>query len=185
LGRSGSADSLLQIAQSAKKTVHIIPNYDEHGMRISSTWVRQALVQGDFNQAAHLLGRPYSVVGKVKYGAGIGRQLGIPTANLHVHYPCPPIGGVFVVQIIEQNGRMSEGVANWGKRQTVCGEKMVLEVHGFQLEGSLYGQKLEVRFLKKLRNEQKFSSLALLVEQIHRDIVQARAYFVQVNAISS
>lgn len=182
-GRSGSAASLSQVTQAAGKAVQVISNYEEQGARISSTWVRQALSQGDFIQAAYLLGRPYSVTGTVKYGAGIGRQLGVPTANLHVHYRRPPIGGVFVVEIIEPDGQVSEGLANWGKRQTVCGEKLVLEVHGLQLEGSLYGQELEVRFLKKLRDERKFSSLNLLLEQIHRDIAQARDYFVRMRVV--
>jgi riboflavin kinase/FMN adenylyltransferase len=174
--RSGDTNLLMNMVQQAGKAIQIFPNYHENQDRISSTMIRHALAQGQLTRAAQLLGRTYGVIGKVKHGDKIGRQIGVPTANLHLRYPNPPMRGVFVVEVVEESGRITQGVANWGKRPTLDGERTLLEVHGFQLEGSLYGSWLEVRFLKKLRDEQKFPSFEALVKQIHQDVADAKGY---------
>lgn len=196
--RTGDAKMLSDAAKKVGKTVEVISNFDLQGMRVSSTLIRKSLLEGQFNEAAKYLGRPYSVIARVAYGKGLGRTIGVPTLNLHVRNNYPPLTGVFAVHIIERNdnipnklqnhalceGRgssaksiISEGVANWGLRPTVCGQKLVLEVHGFQLTGNLYGKWVEIIFLQKIRDEKKFASFDSLVQQIKTDIDAAKTYF--------
>lgn len=178
LNRTGNANLLHQEAKKTKKTVEIVTNFSLNAMRISSTVIRQALLDGKFKEAAKYLGKPYSVIARVAYGQGLGRNIGVPTLNLHVRNNYPPLTGVFAVHIVEINGNISSaGIANWGFRPTVCGQKLILEVHGFQLTGNLYGRWVEIIFLKKIRDEKKFSSFSSLVQQIKADIYTAKKYF--------
>ena len=143
------------------------------GERVSSSAVRAALASGEFERAERLLGRPYSISGKVVHGAHLGRDLGFPTANIPLPHR-PPLAGIYVVQV-EGHGR---GVASLGHRPTVNPvPQPLLEVHLLDRNPSLYGQRLRVRFLRKLRDEAKFNDLDALRQAIARDAAQAREYF--------
>lgn len=147
------------------------------GERISSTLVRQCLMSGDCARAQRLLGRPYSISGTVIEGRKLGRTIGVPTANLELLTPRLPMTGVFAVKV-SLPGNEFEGVANLGFKPTVDSTpKPSLEVHVFDFKGDLYGDRLRVHFLRKLRDERKFAGLPELQEQIGKDIAQARACF--------
>jgi riboflavin kinase / FMN adenylyltransferase len=147
----------------------------ESGERVSSTLIRQYLQQGDCARAAALLGRPYSISGTVVQGRQLGRQIGVPTANMELQSPILPLGGVFAVKVSLPSGQVLAGVANVGYKPTVDETRIPsLEVHLFDFSGDLYGSVLQVEFLSKLRDEQKFAGLPQLLEQIHRDIALAR-----------
>ena len=144
--------------------------------RISSTRIRSVLAAGAFDAAATLLGRPYAMLGRVVYGRQLGRELGVPTANLRLQRYRSPLNGVFAVTAITEDGASYGGVANVGVRPTVDGVEPLLEVHLFQFQGDLYGQRLSVTFRHKLRDEQKFDGLPALKAQLERDLSEARAY---------
>jgi riboflavin kinase/FMN adenylyltransferase len=144
--------------------------------RISSTRIRQLLADGDLTNAAKLLGRPYTITGRVLHGAKRGRQLGFPTANIGLKRNVAPLSGVFAV-IGRPAGRPHMGVANIGTRPTVDGTRTLLEVHLFDFNQEIYGQPIEVEFCHKLRPEQRFASLDELKAQIAQDVVDAKRFF--------
>ena len=163
---------------------------DLGGDRVSSTRIREALAVADFDLAEKLLGRPFSMSGKVVYGDQRGRLLGAPTANLSLHRLRSPLSGVYAVEVsgtaasaaASTEARTSQdlwhGVANVGTRPTVGEEfRANLEVHLLDFQGQLYGRRLTVVFRRKLRDEQKFESLDALQKQIHEDIARCRAIF--------
>ena len=143
------------------------------GLRISSTRIREALLQSKFELAAQLLGRPYTFSGKVVYGKQLGRTIGVPTANLWIPKQRLPIAGVYAVKC-SLAGESFNGIANMGIRPTVDGSKPVLEIHIFDFSESIYGQRLTVEFKNKLRDEKKFDNIDLLKEQILQDISHAK-----------
>ena len=144
------------------------------GARVSSSAVRAALAAGDIASAERLLGHAYTISGRVAHGAKLGRSLGFPTANIVLRRP-PPLAGIFVVEV----DGLGPGVASIGRRPTVNPVPLpLLEVHLFDWERDLYSEHLRVRFLKKLRDEQKYDGLDALREAIARDARQAREYFV-------
>lgn len=147
------------------------------GERASSTAVRAALAEGRFEHARHLLGNPFSFTGKVAHGDARGRQLGFPTANLRLHRTVLPLHGVYAVRVSGAGELPLQGVANIGARPTVGGTEPRLEVHLFDFSGDLYGRRLRVEPLCKLRGEQKFASLEALKNQIAEDARQAREWF--------
>lgn len=143
--------------------------------RVSSTRIREALEAAKFDEVTELLGKPYTISGKVVKGQQLGRELGAPTANVHLHRYRSPLSGVFVVAATLSNGEVLPGVANVGVRPTVCGDtKPILEVHLFDRNDDLYGQNITVEFKQKIREEQRFDSFDLLREQIQKDIQQAK-----------
>lgn len=147
-------------------------------LRISSTAVRTALADGDLALAARLLGRPYSISGRVAHGDKLGRDIGYPTANIAIKHNCPPLTGIYVVQVRGLADTPLPGVASLGVRPTVKqAAKPVLEVHLFDFDRNIYGEHLCVDFLHKLRDEQKYDDLPTLVAQIDRDAAQAKQYF--------
>ena len=128
---------------------------------------------GDLTQASTLLGRPYSISGKVVHGAKRGRQLGFPTANVHMRHERPALTGVYAVKLDGLNA-----VANLGVRPTIAGiPKLSLEVHVLDFNGDLYGKHVHVEFLNKIRDEMKFDGLDALKAQIAADIKVAREFF--------
>lgn len=148
---------------------------DTIAMRVSSTRVRTALAAGDLQEAAVLLNRPYSISGKVVHGAKRGRQLGFPTANVHMRHERPALTGVYAVKLDGLNS-----VANLGIRPTIAGvPKLMLEVHVIDFNGNLYEKHVHVEFLHKIRDEMKFDSLDALKAQIARDVESARNFFKQ------
>jgi len=151
--------------------------------RISSTEIRKALEKNELAEAEQMLGRAYSIIGRVFHGDKRGRQLGFPTANVLLKRRVSPVSGVFVVKVNTQNGNYY-GVANIGARPTVSGIRQQLEVHIFDFLKDIYGQTIEVVLLNKLREEMKFDSLTSLTDQISRDSKQARHYVRALNNIS-
>ena len=150
-----------------------MPRVDFNSERVSSTRVRDALFSGNLALAAQLLGRNYSVSGKVVHGAKRGRELGFPTANIHMRHERPALTGVYAVKLDGLNS-----VANLGVRPTIAGvPKLLLEVHSLDFNGDLYGRHVHVEFLHKIREEMKFDSLDALKAQIATDIVVARQFF--------
>ena len=143
------------------------------GLRVSSSAVRASLKGGDLRCAERLLGHSYTISGRVAHGAKLGRALGFPTANIALRH-APPLSGIFVVEVIG----VGRGVASVGKRPTVNPVPVpLLEVHLFDHDRDLYGRRLCVRFLEKLRDEEKYEGLEALKQAIARDARQAREYF--------
>lgn len=147
--------------------------------RVSSTRVREALAGGDFELAEKLLGHEYFIMGRVVYGRQLGRQLGVPTANLKLQRYRAALVGVYCVTVEGLDNRLIQGVANIGVRPTVDGKEPLLEVHLFDFEGDIYGKLITVTFKKKLRDEHAFESIDLLQAQIDKDLVTAREFFKQ------
>ncbi len=148
------------------------------GKRVSSTLIRDALTAGGMAEAAALLGRPYSVIGRVCQGARLGRQLGFPTANVALLRKKTPLQGVFAVTMTGIYDRPLPGVANVGVRPTVEGRPAVqLETHLFDFTGDIYGRLVEVHFHHKLRDERRFADVQALRGQIEKDAGQVREFF--------
>jgi len=141
--------------------------------RVSSTAIRQALEQDNLSDVENMLGRPYSIIGKVFHGDKRGRQLGFPTANVLLKRRKSPLNGVFAVKVKTVNGTFN-GVANIGTRPTINGVRQQLEVHIFNFDDDLYAQCIEVIIKKKLRQVMKFDDLTALTAQIKLDSEQAK-----------
>jgi riboflavin kinase/FMN adenylyltransferase len=144
------------------------------GERVSSTRIRGALQDGDFATATRLLGRPYRIGGHVVRGRQLGRTLGFPTANLRFGGKVPPLSGIFATRVHGVGALPMPAVSSFGTRPTVDGVEPLLEAHLFDFDGDLYGRRIEVEFVAKLRDEEKFDDLAALVAQMQRDAAQAR-----------
>jgi riboflavin kinase/FMN adenylyltransferase len=163
----------LSTLQNRGFVVEAMPDVQFDGKRVSSSAVRAALAAGDLAGAERLLGHPYTISGRVAHGAKLGRGLGFPTANIVLRRP-PPVAGIFVVEVDDYG----HGVASVGRRPTVNPVPIpLLEVHLFDHDADLYGEHLRVRFLKKLRDEQKYDGLPALQAAIARDARQAREFF--------
>ncbi|MEE8342417.1 MAG: bifunctional riboflavin kinase/FAD synthetase [Gammaproteobacteria bacterium] len=147
------------------------------GERVSSTRIRRALADGDMAAAEKLLGRPYRMCGRVARGDCRGRTIGFPTANIYLHRHATPVKGVFAVEMFGLDQEPVAGVANVGIRPTVDGTRSLLEVYLFDFDRDIYGQYVHVNFLHKLRDEERYDSLAALQAQIARDVDNAQAYF--------
>lgn len=161
------------------------------GMRVSSTGVRKALAAGDLPLVERLLGRSYSISGRVVRGDQLGKKIGFPTANIQLKHNRPPLSGIFVVQVeVEGNSegergqsRLFQGVASLGVRPTVHeGGRPVLEAYLFDFNEDVYGRHLRVHFLHKLRDEKKYPDLDSLARQIGSDVEDARNYFSLIEA---
>ena len=148
------------------------------GDRVSSTRIRNALEDSEFEMAEELLGRPYSISGKVVYGQQLGRTLGVPTANLRLYSYRIAMSGVYAVEIKGLEYKTHYGVANVGTRPTLGHSiKAILEVYLLDFDQDIYGKTIEVIFRKKIRDEKKFDSLNELKKNIHNDIETGRQYF--------
>ncbi|MEP7329653.1 MAG: bifunctional riboflavin kinase/FAD synthetase [Betaproteobacteria bacterium] len=147
------------------------------GDRASSTAVRQALAAGDLARATALLGRPFTITGRVAHGQKLGRKLGFPTANIELPQR-PPLAGIFAVRIHGLGAAPRTGVASLGVRPTIATvAKPLLEVFVFDFDENIYGRRVTVEFLHKLRDEEKYDDLDSLTRQIRADVAQARSYF--------
>lgn len=176
--RAGDFAHLQAAGEARGFRVEAMDSVLQDGERASSSAVREALAAGDLGRAAALLGRPYSIDGRVVRGRQLGRQLGFATANMRIKHNPLPLSGVFAVQVAGLGGQTYQGVANLGIRPTVGGEPQpLLEVHLFDFDGDIYGAHLSVSFLHKLREEMKFPDFSALVAQIGRDAEAARSYF--------
>jgi riboflavin kinase/FMN adenylyltransferase len=172
--REGAVETLRAAGADHGFTVTEVGQFLVDGERVSSSLVREALNRGDLDRATRLLGRPYRMAGRVRLGKKLGRQLGFPTANLALHRKVVPLWGIFAVRASGAGLVNHPAVASLGTRPTVDGTDPLLEVHLFDWDGSLYGRYLDVDFVERLRDEQKFESLDALVAQMHRDAAAAR-----------
>jgi riboflavin kinase/FMN adenylyltransferase len=178
-GRQGDFHLLQALGKRYDFTVHATPSVLFENKRIGSSRVRNAVEQGDFALAAQLLARPFTLSGRVIQGEQRGRLLGFPTANIALHRCVIPLQGVFVVRIYGLGAMPLTGVANCGNRPTIQGLKNLLEVHLFNFDQNIYGCFIKIEFLKKIRSEKKFTSLAALKEQIAKDVMFAKNYFTE------
>ncbi len=175
--RTGNFSMLCQAGDKYGFNVSDTTSYKMADCRISSTVIRQALEQDDLVAVKQMLGREYSIIGRVFHGDKRGRQLGFPTANVLLKRRVSPLSGVFAV-LVNTNMGQFKGVANIGARPTINGVRQQLEVHIFDFDESLYGQCIEVIVKKKLRSVIKFDSLEALTAQIHQDSEQAKQVLV-------
>lgn len=174
-GRAGDIAFLRQVGGGLGFHADEIPPVELDGERVSSTRIRAALQAGDFASAAQLLGRPYSIGGHVVHGRQLGRELGFPTANLRFGSKTPALSGIYASWVHGVGSEPNASVSSLGTRPTVAGIEPLLEAHLFDFNGDLYGRRIEVEFVAKLRDELKFPDLDSLTEQMHRDAEQARA----------
>ncbi|WP_275575211.1 riboflavin biosynthesis protein RibF [Methylocucumis oryzae] len=159
-------------------TVEDTGSFLTDSLRVSSTLIRDALALGDLTQAKRLLGRSYSVCGRVAHGSKRGRQIGFPTANIKMLRRNTPVSGVFAVTMTGLNDLVLNGIANVGVRPTFDGSNTVLlETHLFDFNQEIYGRYVEVHFQHKIRDEMRFSSIDALSAQIHNDIHIAKLFF--------
>lgn len=147
---------------------------EHRGRRVSSSWVRDALADGDLALTAELLGRPYCMHGRVAHGRRLGRQIGFPTANIALRRLSTPLSGVFAVRLHGIGEGPLAGMANLGTRPTVDGVERLLEVHLFDFSDDIYGREVSVEFVARLREEQRFASLDALKAQLAVDQAAAR-----------
>ena len=174
-GENRKGDSNLLKIWGIKNNV-IVENTEtilHKGERVSSTRIRNELINNNFDLAAELLGRPYTFSGKVVHGQHLGRTIDIPTANIWLPDQRLPIKGVYAVECNLHDEKIY-GIANMGVRPTVGGDKPVLEVHLFDFDRNIYSERLQVKFIKKIRDEKKFDNLDMLKLQIQEDISLAK-----------
>lgn len=173
--RKGDINLLQQYTHNNQFVVESMPTFVWNDLRISSTAVREALFNSDFKLAHCLLGRNYAIEGKVVHGNALARQLGFPTANIHLNRKKPALQGVYFVKVKNCcSNQHYHGIANIGIRPTIEGKKAILEVNLFDFSGDIYGQYLDVIFVHKLRDEKKFDSLTDLKQQIAQDVCTAK-----------
>lgn len=148
------------------------------GLRVSSTAVRDALAAGKLDLARTLLGRPYSISGRVEHGDSLGHKIGFPTANIQLKHNRPPLWGIFAVEVEGLGDKPLQGAASLGVRPTVKSNgRPTLEVHLFDFDRQIYNRHVRVDFLHKLRDEMKFPDLETLTAQIATDVQNAKHYF--------
>jgi riboflavin kinase/FMN adenylyltransferase len=172
-GYHGEATSDWFVAEGARFGIvtEVAPPVMDNGLRIGSGVIRKALAASDLAGAARMLGRPYTMRGRVVAGDRLGRKFGFPTANIRLARRQAPIDGIFAVRV----QGVGDGVASIGTRPTVGGVTPLLEVHVFDFAGDLYGRELEVEFVERLRDTLHFDNVDVMIEQMHRDAADARA----------
>ena len=176
-GHDRVGDLALLREKAATYSVEAMPTVAIDGERASSTAVRSALALGNVEHAAKLLGRPYIISGHVAHGDKLGRDLGFPTANVVLRHK-PPLSGIFAVRVHGLGDEARAGVASLGVRPTVKqGAKPLLEIFVFDFDEAIYGRRIAVEFLHKLRDEERYADLDQLSRQIRVDVAQARDYF--------
>lgn len=176
--RAGNFQTLLAASQTFGFEIEDAQTLCLNEARISSSRIREALKNDDLAQAEQLLGKPYSIRGRVAHGNKLGRTIGFPTANIMLNRLVTPIQGVYAVQTDTAYGCFN-GIANVGNRPTINGSKPLLEVHLFDFNHAIYGQAIEVRFLKKIRAEIKFADFQALKTQIERDVEAVKMFFAE------
>ena len=173
-GRRGDLGLLQAMGAELGFTARAIEPVDGQGGRYSSTALRRQLAGGDLVGAALALGRRYAIAGKVVRGRQLGRQLGYPTANLRLAGKRPALSGIYATWVHGIGPEPRAAVSSLGTRPTVMGVEPLLEAHVFDFDGDLYGRRIEVEFVAKLRDEEKFDDLPALVRQMDLDSAQAR-----------
>jgi riboflavin kinase/FMN adenylyltransferase len=174
-GREGDFDMLQRLGKEHGFVAQAIEPLLLDGERMSSSSIRRQLAAGNLDGAARALGRRYAIAGTVVHGPQLGRTLGYPTANLRLQGKTPALGGIYASRVHGIGPKPWPSVSSLGTRPTVQGIEPLLEAHLFDFDGDLYGQRIEVEFVAKLRDEEKFDALEALIAQMHRDATQARA----------
>ena len=184
-GREGDFAMLQQAGEEFGFQVVNMHSFIVDNERVSSTRIRNALQQGELDLAANMLGRSYRMSGRVAHGKKLGRELGFPTANIHMQRNISPLSGIFVVEVfgldlddLNIEKEPLQAVASLGTRPTVDGKKTILEVFIFDFDQDIYGAHLQVSFLHKLRDEVHYTSLEALKIQIEKDVEQTKEYFI-------
>ncbi len=172
--RAGNLDLLRKMGGELGFSAHTIAPVEVDGAPVSSTRIRAALQSGDFATATRLLGKPYSIAGRVVHGKQLGRTLGYPTANLRFANKTPALRGIYATWVHGVGALPWPSVSSFGTRPTVDGKEPLLEAHLFDFDGDLYGKLIEIEFVARLRDEEKFPDLPTLVVQMDRDAAQAR-----------
>ena len=173
-GGRGTVEHLRRAGSALDFSVTQVPSVIVDGERVSSTAIRQALLDGELSRAARLLGRHYSMSGTVIRGDNLGRALGFPTANVNLRRRQSPVMGIFAARVRGLDRKPLDAVASVGTRPTFGGTKPLLEVHIFDFDEDIYGAYIHVDFIARLRSEEKFRGAEELVEQMHRDTARAR-----------
>jgi len=173
--RSGTVAELRAHGGRHGLVVTEVPPVFFEGQRVSSTAIREALKTGDLDSARGMLGRDYSISGRVVRGLGLGKKLGFPTANVNLKRLQTPIDGIFAARVTGLGEGPLDGVASVGTRPTIGGGTALLEVLIFDFDRDIYGRYITVHFVKRLREERHFADLELLKRQMHVDVAAARA----------
>jgi riboflavin kinase/FMN adenylyltransferase len=173
-GRRGDIDLLREMGEAHGFRAEVFAEFSLGDLRVRSSEIRELLAAGEFAIAARLLGHPFRIGGHVVHGRQLGRKLGYPTANIRLGRRTSPINGIFAVRVHGVAAQALPAVASLGVRPTVDGVEPLLEAHLFNFDGDLYGRRINVEFVAKLRDEEKFSTLEAMVEQIDRDAAEAR-----------
>jgi riboflavin kinase/FMN adenylyltransferase len=178
--RAGDIALLKRLGPRYGYEVEVLPAVARAGVRVSSSAVRAALAAGDLERAGELLGRPYSISGRVVHGRKLGRELGFATANVQLKHNRPPLTGIYAVRVHGVGTSSRPAVASLGVRPTITASgRAVLEVHLFDFSADLYGAHMRVEFLHKIRNEEKYSDLDALKAQIERDCEAAKTFLLE------
>jgi len=173
--RAGDFSMLQEASRRHGFGLEAMPTIEQEGVRVSSSAVRAALAAGKLAEAEALLGRPYSISGRVVHGDKLGRKIGFPTANVQLRHNRPPLSGIFAVRTVDGHGQVRNGAASLGLRPTVDNSgRAKLEVHLFDFDGDLYGEHLHIDFLHKIRDEKKYPDLDALKARIAEDCDIAR-----------
>lgn len=176
-GHRRAGDLATLRAHARTFSVEAMHTVEVAGERASSSAVRAALLAGDVERAGHLLGRPYAITGRIAHGEKLGRRLGFPTANLPLRHT-PPLSGVFAVRVEGLPGGARRGVASLGVRPTIrAGGRPLLEVFILDFDEPIYGRRIRVEFLHKLRDEARYPDLDTLARKIGEDVAHARDWF--------
>ncbi len=175
--RAGNFDVLREFGEHHGFSVEHTDTFMVKGERVSSTRIRQALELGQLELAELLLGRPYSISGRVAHGDKLGRTWGFPTANINLQHQNPPLNGIYVVAVEGLDEDPVPGVAYVGTRPTVDGTRRVLEIHLIGFDRNIYGERIVVYFLEKIRADEKFDNRAELIAQIAKDKADAELFF--------
>jgi riboflavin kinase/FMN adenylyltransferase len=177
--RAGGVDELRRAGAAVNMEITQLDSVTQNNERVSSTAIRQALDVGDLQHARALLGRPYRMSGKVIVGHKLGRELGFPTANFSPNRIKCPVKGVFAARVSGVEEQPLNAVVSVGTRPTFHGTRTLIESHIFDFDGDIYGTRIHVDFIEKLRDELKFDSAADLVDQMNLDAADARSILAQ------
>jgi riboflavin kinase/FMN adenylyltransferase len=173
--RRGTLEDLRAAGKRRGFRVTEVPPVIWRGERVSSTAIREALKAGDLDSARAMLGRDYSISGRVVRGLGLGKRMGFPTANVNLKRLRAPVDGIFAARVTGLGATALDGVASVGTRPTIGGSTALLEVLIFDFDRDIYGKYITVHFVKRLREERHFADLQALQRQMHVDVADARA----------
>ena len=176
-GKTGTADYLKELGEELGFGVHVIPAYKKGGEVVSSSRIRRRITEGEVREAAALLGRNFAIKGKVVRGRTIGKEIGFPTANIRTQSEIVPGDGVYAAFAVVGEAR-HRAVVNIGMAPTFGGKERSIEVHILGFRDNIYGKRVRVEFVRRLRGEKAFASTEALQRQIRRDIKRSERILV-------